>query len=904
MKPTNIPEKRGRSKRSHSLKVTGPSFKKDDLKPTRHDDFNMRRKSVGDPAAQRQFILAAARQFVESGAARDFSDHGGSMLMSDGDVTGGNLEECGLRTKRERAKLKAQNIASRMAYSEGGASSSESEDESCNQKSASSVRRGRFMNPRFTRDSLKGLTGSSIRRSKRNNSSGTLSSLQTFSAPDLFSETLSDEEHPTLEVSTSSPIPPMDLNTCIATIETLLEKNNAKYLTSEQREAIRQLRTTSYLHDSQQFRKYQVEFGKPASNYQNPKLNHNRQGNSITRRNSMRESIITKEMQESLNEITFNEQDEDQRQSSHDVLMNYGGMMFENVKHIFKTKKRHIKYRVKKGKLKMSGAGFSGSSIEEDEALPQVRPRVNTIVRKASSHIDNIVPRTETESTCDEIAGIIDSLNEKNLSTIPGRVSADKEAPNGYCPPEWMDITPNAKVELTAILSWENISKWDFNILDMVHILEKENNFCPLLFIGWAIICAPTAQNAMKCSVAGSSAAYDMVGYTITDIDVSEEKKLDSNDSTYLYNFEAQIDVNSEKICNFLRKIERTYCADNPYHNNTHAADVTQTLHCLLQFIGGSKLRAIYDPIDIFSVLLAATFHDVAHPGTNNMFQENALTPPAIQYNNMSILESMHSFIGQSILIGEAKRSDWDIFENWTLAQIQRSRNIMLMAVLGTDMSKHFSGLEELDDRVKGVQMLYAEINNNEENKEDEVTDTTLSSRPVLEILTEILSSSPRNSTLCDCVDDQTLKLRQECKQLAQYILKLLLHAADISNPAKPTDLAKYWAECCLEECFAQGDREDELSLPISPLCDRQTVKKAESQISFLQFVIQPTYALVGEVIPRVKKDILPMVEWNVKYWRRMKARMSSTNGLSPFAELNKEEFQEELEELVNEDEE
>ncbi|KAL7470678.1 hypothetical protein ACHAXS_010912 [Conticribra weissflogii] len=903
MKPTNLTEERGRSKRSQSMKASGLTFKKDVSKPTIQDDFNMRRKSVGDPAAQRELILAAARQFVESGAARDFSDHGGSLLMYDSDEPGGNLEECSLRTKRERAKLKAQNIASRMAYSEGGGSSSESEDETWNRKSESSLRRGRFTNPRFTRESFKGLTGSSILKSKTNDSSGSLGSLQSFSAPDLFSDALTDEDLPTQEKSISSQIP-MDLMTCITTIETLLEKKNAKYLTFEQKEAIRQLRTASYLRDSQQFRKYKDEFGKLSSINPNPKHNHNRQGNMITRRNAMRESIITKEMQESLNEITFNEQDEDQRQSSHDVLMNYGGMMFENVKHIFKAKKRHIKDRVKKGKLKMSGAGFSGSNIEGDKALPEVRPRVNTIVRKASSRTEHIFPTTETDSTCDETVDIINSLNKKEMISIPGCVPTEKGAPTSYCPPEWMDITYNAKVELTSILSWENISKWDFNILDMVHVLEKERNFCPLLFIGWAIICAPTAQNAMKCSVAGSSAVYDMVGYKIIDIDVTEEKKFDVGDSTFLYNFESQIDVNPEKICNFLREIERRYCADNPYHNNTHAADVTQTLHCLLQYIGGSNIRTIYEPVEIFSVLLAATFHDVAHPGTNNMFQENALTPPAIQYNNMSILESMHSFIGQSVLLGEAKHTDWDIFGNWTLEQIQSSRDIMLKAVLGTDMSKHFSGLEELDDRVKAVQMLFAEINDNEEDKKDEGPPTIISPRPVLEILTETLASSPRNSTMCDCVDDQIVKLRQECKQLAQYILKILLHAADISNPAKPTDLAKYWAECCLAECFAQGDREDELSLPISPLCDRQTVKKADSQISFLQFVIQPTYALVGEVIPRVKKDILPIVEWNLKYWRRMKARMSSTNGLSTLAALNKEEFQEELEELVNDDEE
>ena len=40
---------------------------------------------------------------------------------------------------------------------------------------------------------------------------------------------------------------------------------------------------------------------------------------------------------------------------------------------------------------------------------------------------------------------------------------------------------------------------------------------------------------------------------------------------------------------------------------------------------------------------------------------------------------------------------------------------------------------------------------------------------------------------------------------MANGILKFLLHAADISNPAKKHDLAGFWADRALKEFFAQG---------------------------------------------------------------------------------------------------
>jgi len=102
-------------------------------------------------------------------------------------------------------------------------------------------------------------------------------------------------------------------------------------------------------------------------------------------------------------------------------------------------------------------------------------------------------------------------------------------------------------------------------------------------------------------------------------------------------------------------------------------------------------------------------------------------------------------------------------------------------------------------------------------------------------------------------------------------ILSFLLHAADISNAAKAAPVFEMWTDRCLEEFFQQGDKEKELDLPASPLCDRDTTSKPESQIGFIKYIILPTFELLGTCIPNVKEQIVPIIQDNLQYWIEQK---------------------------------
>ena len=62
-------------------------------------------------------------------------------------------------------------------------------------------------------------------------------------------------------------------------------------------------------------------------------------------------------------------------------------------------------------------------------------------------------------------------------------------------------------------------------------------------------------------------------------------------------------------------------------------------------------------------------------------------------------------------------------------------------------------------------------------------------------------------------------------------VMSFVLHSADVAHPTKAWDLHKEWTARCMEEFFNQGDREKEMGLDVSPLCDRTTTKVPQSQI-------------------------------------------------------------------------
>jgi len=85
----------------------------------------------------------------------------------------------------------------------------------------------------------------------------------------------------------------------------------------------------------------------------------------------------------------------------------------------------------------------------------------------------------------------------------------------------------------------------------------------------------------------------------------------------------------------------------------------------------------------------------------------------------------------------------------------------------------------------------------------------------------------------------------------------LILHCADISNPAKPYHIHCKWTEMLLEEFFRQGDDEIKIGLPASPMMDRNTTLIPESQIGFMNVIVQPAFTVLHDMFDLVTTQIL-----------------------------------------------
>merc|ERR1711971_1146497 len=234
-----------------------------------------------------------------------------------------------------------------------------------------------------------------------------------------------------------------------------------------------------------------------------------------------------------------------------------------------------------------------------------------------------------------------------------------------------------------------------------------------------------------------------------------------------------------------LNHVEAGYTANgNPYHNNMHACDVLQTTH---YFISQTGLANWMSDLEIFTSLMAAIIHDFDHTGTTNNFHINSGSGLATLYNDRAVLENHHV----SAFFRLIKEHDCNIFANIQKTDFRDFRNLIIDMVLHTDMSQHFSQLKAMKTMIQ-------------QNSGE--------------------SSFDKTKVLC-----------------------LMLHSCDVSHPAKRWGLHHRWTARCMEEFFVQGDREKELGLEYSPLCDRHNTMVPQSQIGFIDYIVSPTLTVIGD---------------------------------------------------------
>ncbi|XP_075954073.1 dual specificity calcium/calmodulin-dependent 3',5'-cyclic nucleotide phosphodiesterase 1A-like [Anarhichas minor] len=199
--------------------------------------------------------------------------------------------------------------------------------------------------------------------------------------------------------------------------------------------------------------------------------------------------------------------------------------------------------------------------------------------------------------------------------------------------------------------------------------------------------------------------------------------------------------------------------------------------------------------LEIFAMIFAAAVHDYEHTGTTNNFHIQTRSDTAILYNDRSVLESHHVSAAYRML---QEDDEMNILYNLSKDDWRELRALVVEMVLATDMSCHFQQVKTMKNFLQQPEGV----------------------------------DKPK-------------------------ALSLLLHTADISHPAKRWDVHHRWTTSLLEEFFRQGDKESELGLPFSPLCDRKSTMVAQSQIGFIDFIVVPTFTVLTDMMERIVKPLI-----------------------------------------------
>ena len=256
------------------------------------------------------------------------------------------------------------------------------------------------------------------------------------------------------------------------------------------------------------------------------------------------------------------------------------------------------------------------------------------------------------------------------------------------------------------------------------------------------------------------------------------------------------------------------------YHNRFHSFDVAHACFVMSMRFEASDLLG---HLELLSLMIAALGHDLEHPGYNNAFCVNALTPLALTYSDQSPLENHHLAVLWSIL----RSSGCELFEPLANDHLRTARKLTIATILATDMTFHFSLKSELD----GVLL---------RNHPANASDGSGSSSG---------SSSSGSSSSSGAVAE-VKALESDLDRLV--LLKVVLHVADISNPCKRWEVGKLWSDRVLDEFFAQGDAEKAMDLPRTPNMDRDTTKQAELSVNFVDFIVGPFFMALTELLPRM----------------------------------------------------
>lgn len=258
---------------------------------------------------------------------------------------------------------------------------------------------------------------------------------------------------------------------------------------------------------------------------------------------------------------------------------------------------------------------------------------------------------------------------------------------------------------------------------------------------------------------------------------------------------------------NFLFHVYKNY-NEVPFHNFRHCFCVAQMMYAMAWRV---DLPSKIGDLEILILITSCICHDLDHPGYNNIYQINARTELALRYNDISPLENHHCSMAFRIL----DLPECNIFHSMSTETFRVVREGIIRCILATDMARHN------------------------------------------EILAQFREATEEGFDFSN-------------KSHVNLLTMVLIKVADISNEARPMEVAEPWLDRLLQEFFTQSDAEKQEGLPVTPFMDREKITKPSSQCSFIGFVLLPLFEALGELLVELQPMIVEPVREALEYYRRL----------------------------------
>jgi len=280
--------------------------------------------------------------------------------------------------------------------------------------------------------------------------------------------------------------------------------------------------------------------------------------------------------------------------------------------------------------------------------------------------------------------------------------------------------------------------------------------------------------------------------------DVLNYDEMTLNDMSFLIFANTQVleqfDIPEEVLRKFIDGVRQKY-QDNPYHNYHHGVHVLQhTYLCLRR----TSMHKYLCNVDILGILVSALCHDINHPGHSSDFEIKTDSKLSLLYNDVSVLENMHAHETFMLL----RREELNIFAKLEVADRKELRKIIINAILATDMTNHKNFT------------------------------TTLGEKLTVDEAFDVENSNAR-----------------------QFLVDVVVHAADISAQVYVWEVAQKWEERINREFVLQVEKERARGItPSSFMAELdQPMKRYKSQLFFCDIILKPFWKTLAILFPELE---------------------------------------------------